>query len=79
MTKQDLESLIEHDEQKSIDMKFSFDQTKSFIEPDIIVYITDLPLNIDDDIRLANLIHNRVEKSLQITPISVKCYSKLSV
>ncbi|CAF0936731.1 unnamed protein product [Rotaria sordida] len=79
MAKQDLESLIEHDEQKSIDMKFSYDQTESFIEPDIIVYITDLPLNIDDDIRLANLIHNRVEKSLQITPISVKCYSKLSI
>ncbi|CAF1508853.1 unnamed protein product, partial [Rotaria sordida] len=73
MTKQDLKSSIEHDEQKSIDMKFSYDQTKSFIESDIIVYITDLPLNIDDDIRLANLIHNRVEKSLQITPISVKC------
>jgi uncharacterized protein (TIGR02452 family) len=45
----------------------------------VSVYISDLPLHIDDDDQLASLIRRRIEKTLQFTPIDVKCYSKLGV
>ncbi|CAF2147898.1 unnamed protein product [Rotaria magnacalcarata] len=78
ITKQNMESAIESDEQKSLDTKFSHEGAKSSAQSGVVVYILDLPSNINDNIRLANLIQSRMEKSLQITPIMIKCYSKLN-
>ncbi|CAF4481234.1 unnamed protein product [Rotaria sp. Silwood2] len=44
---------------------------------DALVYISDLPSHIDDDVQLARLVRNRLENFLLITPISIVCYSKL--
>ncbi|CAF4897659.1 unnamed protein product, partial [Rotaria socialis] len=77
-TKQNMKSIVESDEQKSLDTKFSYEGAKPSAQSGVIVYIIDLPSNINDNIRLANLIQSRMENSLQITPIIVKCYSKLS-
>ncbi|CAF3617331.1 unnamed protein product [Rotaria socialis] len=77
-TKQNMKSIVESDEQKSLNTKFSYEGAKPSAQSGVIVYIIDLPSNINDNIRLANLIQSRMENSLQITPIIVKCYSKLS-
>ena len=44
----------------------------------MIVYILNLPSNSHDDDRLEKIIYNRLQNCLQITPITVQCYSKLS-
>ncbi|CAF3926094.1 unnamed protein product, partial [Rotaria sp. Silwood1] len=66
--KQDLKSSTEYKEQKQ----------SSSTESNIIVYITDLPANIDNDDNLAKLIQNHLENIHKITPISIKCYSELA-
>ena len=43
------------------------------------VYISDLPLDIDDEHQLAKHIRHRVDKSLHINPSDVMCYPKLGV
>ncbi|CAF4245704.1 unnamed protein product, partial [Rotaria sp. Silwood2] len=78
MTKQDLESLTEQDQQSFIETHFSYDQTKLLTESDVIVYISDVPTNIDhDDAHLANLIHMHLQKTFQIMPSNIQCYSSL--
>ncbi|CAF1027702.1 unnamed protein product, partial [Rotaria sordida] len=46
-------------------------------ECEAIVYITDLPSSIEDDLYLHRLIENGLEKTFQIKPIIIQCYSKL--
>ncbi|CAF1475204.1 unnamed protein product, partial [Rotaria magnacalcarata] len=48
-------------------------------EDEAIVYISDLPSNIQDDKHLHDLIENRLEKTSQIKPITIECHSKLGV
>ncbi|CAF2666541.1 unnamed protein product [Rotaria sp. Silwood2] len=43
------------------------------------VYISDLPLDIEDDNQLASLIRHRVETALNIEISAIKCYSKLGI
>jgi hypothetical protein len=43
------------------------------------VYISDLPLDIDDDYQLAKHLRHRVEKTLRIELSDIKCYAKLGV
>jgi hypothetical protein len=45
----------------------------------VVVYISDLPPDMQDDTQLEGVIRHRVEKTLKIKIIDVKCYSKLSV
>ncbi|CAF3812014.1 unnamed protein product [Rotaria sp. Silwood1] len=57
----------------------SNDDNDNSSESEAIVYISDLPLNIEDDVQLHRLIETRLEKTFQIIPISVQCYPKLGV
>ncbi|CAF1635218.1 unnamed protein product, partial [Rotaria sp. Silwood1] len=57
----------------------SNDDKDNSSESEAIVYISDLPLNIEDDVQLHRLIETRLEKTFQIIPISVQCYPKLGV
>ncbi|CAF1327794.1 unnamed protein product [Rotaria sordida] len=68
--------------------KFNTTSTKSFqsiesndeeysSECEAIVYISDLPSSIEDDLYLHRLIENGLEKTFQIKPIIIQCYSKL--
>ncbi|CAF4422869.1 unnamed protein product [Rotaria sp. Silwood2] len=61
----------------TLDNFSSFNDEQYSSKCEAIVYISDLPSNIDNDAYLENLIYNRLEKSFQITPISIRCYSKL--
>ncbi|CAF4245688.1 unnamed protein product [Rotaria sp. Silwood2] len=49
----------------------------TFRKREAIVYISDLPADIDDELQLHHLIRNRLQKTFQITPTSIQCYSKL--
>ncbi|CAF3383056.1 unnamed protein product [Rotaria socialis] len=44
-----------------------------------IVYISNLPIDIDDNIKLENRIRHRIEKSLKLKLRDIKCYTKLGV
>lgn len=44
-----------------------------------VVYITDLPSDIEDDYKLETLICRRIEDLLQVKPKKLKCYSRLGI
>ncbi|CAF3102314.1 unnamed protein product, partial [Rotaria socialis] len=46
-------------------------------EHEAIVYISDLPPSIQDDLQLHRLIENRLEKTFQIIPTIIQCYTKI--
>ena len=57
----------------------SLEQFERKLYDESIVYFYDLPSMTIDDVELADLISNRIKIILQITPIEVKCYSKLAI
>ena len=46
---------------------------------DLIVYIIDLPTNMDDDAQLERCIRNRLERMTNLKPQHIKCHSLLGV
>ena len=80
MTSSGTTSTTERDHVSSkTERKPSTPSVSAYETPEISVYITDLPLDKEDDHQLTNLVRRRLESILKGELSHIKCYSKLGI